>query len=77
MEKMVGKKMPAEKQTQLLIDRCALKLPLLFQSLVDTYGAEKGRETDPYHRFRSRCANSASQRSSGRFCDQHPSFRVL
>jgi hypothetical protein len=39
-----GKEMPAEKQKQLLIERCALKLPQLYQSLVSVYGKEKGTE---------------------------------
>ncbi len=42
MDKLVGKEMPLEKQRDILVDRCALKLPLLHQSLVATYGEEKG-----------------------------------
>lgn len=45
MTKYVGKEMPWEKQKEFLIERTALKLPLLYQSLVDTYGEEKGKET--------------------------------
>ena len=44
MSKIMGKEMPWEKQRDLLIDRCALKLPLLYQSLVSTYGEAKGRD---------------------------------
>lgn len=47
MEKVVGKEMPWEKQKQLLIEMGALKLPLLYQSLVNLYGEEKG--TDIYN----------------------------
>ena len=42
MTKMTGKEIPWETQKEMLIDRCALKLPLLYQSLVQTYGEEKG-----------------------------------
>ncbi len=44
MEKVVGKEIPWEQQRDTLIERCALKLPLLYQSLVATYGEEKGKE---------------------------------
>lgn len=44
MSKHVGKETPWEKQRDILIERCALKLPLLQQSLVEVYGEEKGRE---------------------------------
>ena len=42
MEKVIGKEMPVEKQRDLLIAQTALKLPLLYQNLVETYGQEKG-----------------------------------
>jgi len=42
MNKLASKEIPWEKQRELLIEMTALKLPLLFQSLVDTYGEEKG-----------------------------------
>lgn len=44
MEKAVGKEMPWEKQRDFLIEMGALKLPLLYQSLVKLYGEEKGVE---------------------------------
>jgi len=44
MEKAVGKEMPWEQQKAMLIEMAALKLPLLYQSLVKLYGEEKGRE---------------------------------
>ena len=43
MTKFTGKEMPWEKQREMLIERCALKLPLLYSSLVGVYGEEKGR----------------------------------
>ena len=42
MEKVAGKEIPIEKQRDLLVAQNALKLPLLYQNLVDTYGKEKG-----------------------------------
>jgi len=42
MNKLASKEIPWEKQREMLIEMSALKLPLLFQSLVDTYGEEKG-----------------------------------
>ncbi len=44
MEKAVGKEMPWEQQRQILIETAALKLPMLYQSLVGLYGEEKGRK---------------------------------
>jgi hypothetical protein len=43
MEKIIGKEMPIEKQRDLLLMQTALKLPLLFQTLLEVYGEEKGR----------------------------------
>jgi hypothetical protein len=43
MSKHVGKEIPIEQQRDILVERCALKLPLQYQSLVETYGEEKGR----------------------------------
>ena len=45
MNKLTAKEVPSEKQRDLLIELNALKLPLLYQSLVETYGEEKGRKT--------------------------------
>ena len=42
MSKVVGKEIPWEKQREMLIERCALKLPQLYQSLVAAYGEAKG-----------------------------------
>ncbi|MBN2107433.1 MAG: L-2-amino-thiazoline-4-carboxylic acid hydrolase [Deltaproteobacteria bacterium] len=42
MEKVAGKDIPVEKQRDLLIAQNALKLPLLHQNLIETYGNEKG-----------------------------------
>jgi len=39
-----GKEIPWEKQRAMLIDKYALKLPQLLQSLVEVYGKEKGKE---------------------------------
>jgi len=44
MTQVEGKKLPLEKQQEMLIEAVALKLPLLYQSLTETYGAEKGRQ---------------------------------
>jgi L-2-amino-thiazoline-4-carboxylic acid hydrolase-like protein len=44
MSKFVGKEMPMEKQRDILVERCALKLPQLYQSLISTYGQEKGTQ---------------------------------
>ena len=43
MEKIIGKEMPIEKQRDILLMQTALKLPLLYQTLVEVYGQEKGR----------------------------------
>ena len=43
MMKAVGKEIPWEKQRDMSIEMTALKLPLLFQSLVSAYGPEKGK----------------------------------
>jgi hypothetical protein len=43
MEKLIGKEKPWEEQRQLLIEMNSLKLPLLYQSLIEVYGEEKGR----------------------------------
>ena len=42
VEKVFGKEMPIEKQRDLLVAQNALKLPLLYQNLLDSYGQEKG-----------------------------------
>lgn len=44
MEKVEGKKMPLEKQCEILIEAAALKLPRLYQSLIEAYGEEKGKQ---------------------------------
>ena len=44
MTKITGKEMPWEKQRDLLIEVAAMKLPRLYASLEETYGAEKGRQ---------------------------------
>ena len=44
MDKATGKEMPWEKQRDMLIEMVALKLPLLYQSLVKVYGEKKGKE---------------------------------
>ncbi len=44
MEKQTGKEIPWEKQRDMLIEMTALKLPLLYQSLVNVYGEEKGKK---------------------------------
>ena len=44
MTKLTGKEMPWEKQRDLLIEVAAMKLPRLYASLEETYGAEKGRQ---------------------------------
>ena len=43
MEKVTGKEIPIEKQRDMLVEINALKLPLLYQNLIDAYGEEKGR----------------------------------
>ena len=43
MDKVEGKEIPIEKQRDMLLEMNALKLPLLYQSLVSVYGEEKGR----------------------------------
>ena len=43
MEKIMGKEMAIEKQRDILLMQTALKLPLLYQTLVEVYGQEKGR----------------------------------
>ena len=44
MTKLIGKEIPWEKQKELLIEVAAMKLPRLYASLEETYGAEKGRQ---------------------------------
>lgn len=44
MEKVEGKQMPWEKQRDVLIEAVALKLPRLYQALVEAYGEEKGKQ---------------------------------
>ena len=44
MTKLIGKEIPWEKQKEMLVEAVALKLPLLYNSLVETYGEEKGRQ---------------------------------
>jgi len=44
MTKLIGKDIPWEKQKEMLVEAVALKLPLLHNSLVETYGEEKGRQ---------------------------------
>ena len=43
MNKEAQKEMTWEQQRDMLIEISALKLPLLLQNLIDTYGKEKGR----------------------------------
>ena len=43
MTKEAKKEIPWEQQREMLIEMTALKLPLLRQNLIDTYGEEKGR----------------------------------
>ncbi len=43
MEKIIGKEMPIERQRDMLLMQTALKLPLLYQTLIEVYGQEKGR----------------------------------
>ncbi|MCX5895566.1 MAG: L-2-amino-thiazoline-4-carboxylic acid hydrolase [Proteobacteria bacterium] len=43
MDKVEGKEIPIEKQRDMLVQMNALKLPLLYQSLVAAYGEEKGK----------------------------------
>jgi hypothetical protein len=43
MTKEAKKEIPWEQQRDMLIEMTALKLPLLHQNLIDTYGEEKGR----------------------------------
>ncbi len=43
MTKAFGKEIPWEKQRDMLIEMTALKLPMLFQSLVSAYGADEGK----------------------------------
>ena len=43
MEKVTGKEMPIEKQRDLLVVQNALKLPLLYQNLLDCYGKKKAQ----------------------------------
>jgi hypothetical protein len=44
MEKAIGKEMPWEAQRAMLIEMNALKLPLLYQTMVKVYGETKGQE---------------------------------
>ncbi len=44
MTKVTGQGIDAEKQKSMLIEAVALKLPLLYQALKETYGEEKGRQ---------------------------------
>lgn len=44
MSKIVGKELPWEKQKDMLVEATALKLPLLLNSLKETYGDQKGRQ---------------------------------
>lgn len=44
MTKVAGQAVPWEKQRDMLIEAVALKLPLLYQSLIATYGEEKGKQ---------------------------------
>jgi hypothetical protein len=44
MEKVEGKEMPWEKQREILIEAAALKLPRLYQTLIEAYGEEKGKQ---------------------------------
>jgi hypothetical protein len=44
MEKVEGKEIPWEKQREILIETVALKLPRLYQTLIDAYGEEKGKQ---------------------------------
>jgi len=44
MTKLTGKEIPWEKQKEMLVEAVALKLPMLHNSLIETYGEEKGRQ---------------------------------
>lgn len=44
MEKIIGKDFLWNEQSKMLIERCSLKLPLLYKSLVAVYGEEKAEE---------------------------------
>ncbi|MFC1591353.1 L-2-amino-thiazoline-4-carboxylic acid hydrolase [Thermodesulfobacteriota bacterium] len=44
MTKVEGKGVPWEQQRDMLVEAVALKLPLLYQTLKETYGEEKGRQ---------------------------------
>lgn len=44
MTKLLSKEVPWEQQKEKLIERSALKLPLLYQNLIDTYGDDKGKQ---------------------------------
>ena len=44
MEKATGREIPIEQQRDMLIAMNALKLPLLYQSLVECYGEAEGRK---------------------------------
>jgi hypothetical protein len=42
MSKEMGKEIPWEKQRDMLVESCALKLPRLYNDLIEAYGEEKG-----------------------------------
>jgi len=44
MTKLIGKEIPWEKQKEILVEAVALKLPMLHNSLIETYGEVKGRQ---------------------------------
>lgn len=44
MAKEVGKELPWNQQKTMLVDTAALKLPMLYQNLVELYGEESGNQ---------------------------------
>ena len=44
MRKLESKEIPWEKQKEMLIERSALKLPMLYQTLIETYGDKNGKK---------------------------------
>ena len=43
MTHVKGKELPFEKQKEMLVEAVALKLPLLYKSLIETYGDKNGK----------------------------------
>ena len=44
MSKEMGKEMPWEKQREILLEKDALTLPVLYNDLIEAYGEEKGKK---------------------------------